>query len=139
MPQTEASVRTISMIAKAGAIAYIIWALLHFQAAWSVYQLGQSMPDDMARGRVLQDAWNLLWFSIIAILAAIGLNWRNDIRGWWVNFGVVSVADLGFIFFVLIPGYVPIWPGMAGPLFWLVGLALSTAAVIRKRRLPTAL
>lgn len=131
MPQTDHAVRPVSRLAQAGAVAYAIWALLHFQAAWSVYQLGQSMPDGMERGRVLQDAWNLLWFSIIAILAAVGLNWRNDSRGWWINLAVVSVADLGFIFFVLIPGYVPMWPGLAGPLFWLLGLALSSLALRR--------
>lgn len=120
-------------LAKAGAVAYIIWALLHFQAAWSVYQLGQHMPAGMAKGRVLQDAWNLAWFSIITISAAIALNWRNDIRGWWINLTVVSVADLGFIFFVFIPGYVPAWPGLLGPLFWLLGLVCSSLALGSRR------
>jgi hypothetical protein len=78
---------------------------------------------------VLQDAWNLLWFSILAIVAAVAFNWRNDVRGWWINLAVVSVADLGFIIFVLVPGYVPLWPGVAGPLFWLLGLGLSTLAL----------
>lgn len=131
MPQTDRAVRPVSRLAQAGAVAYGIWALLHFQAAWSVYRLGQAMPDGMERGRVLQDAWNLLWFSIIAILAAAGLNWRNDPRGWWINLAVVSVADLGFIFFVLMPGYVPMWPGLAGPLFWILGLAFSSLALRR--------
>lgn len=134
MADPDATTRSISWLARAGAIAYVIWAILHFQAAWSVYQLGQSMAEGMARGRVLQDAWNLLWFSIIAILAAVGLNWRNDVRGWWINFGVVSVADLGFIFFVLMPGLVPMWPGLAGPLFWLLGFGLSTAAILKDGR-----
>ncbi|UVO49916.1 hypothetical protein M0208_05055 [Sphingomonas sp. SUN019] len=134
MPQSSyASPATASWLARAGAIAYGIWALLHFQAAWSVYQLGQSMPEGMERGRVLQDAWNLLWFSIIAILAAVGLNWRNDVRGWWINLAAVSVADLGFIFFVLMPGHVPMWPGLAGPIFWILGLGFSTVALFRQR------
>lgn len=133
MSQTDRAVRPVSRLAQAGALAYVIWALLHFQAAWSVYQLGESMPEGMERGRVLQDAWNLLWFSIIAILAAAGLNWRNDIRGWWINLAVVSVADLGFIVFVLMPGYVPMWPGLAGPLFWILALALSSLALRQAR------
>lgn len=120
-----------SRLAQAGAVAYVIWALLHFKASWAVYQLGQSMSEGMAQGRVLQDAWNLLWFSIIALITAVGMNWRNDVRGWWINLVVVSVADLGFIFYVLIPGHVPMWPGLAGPLFWALGLVLSSLAVRR--------
>jgi hypothetical protein len=124
-------------LAQAGAIAYIIWALLHFQATWSVYQLGLSMPEGMARGRVLQDAWNLFCFSVTALVVAIGLNWRNDILGWWLNLAVVSTVDLGFIFFVLIPGYIPLWPGLAGPLFWILGLVLSTMALRNKENSST--
>lgn len=46
-----------------------------------------------------------------------------------MNLAVVSVADVGFILFVLLPGYVPPSPGLAGPVFWLLGLACSTAAL----------
>jgi hypothetical protein len=94
-----------------------------------VYTLGRSMPSGMASGRVLQDAWNLLWFSILAILAAVTLNWRNDARGWWINLAVVSIADLGFVFFVLVPGHGPLWPGLVGPIFWIAGLILSSVAL----------
>ncbi|MBJ2285842.1 hypothetical protein JFT66_16920 [Pseudomonas sp. MF6755] len=131
MPKSNAATRASSRLAQVGAVAYVIWALLHFNAAWSVYQLGQSMAEGMPRGRVLQDAWNLLWLSVIALVVAVALNWRNDVRGWWINLVVISVVDLGFIFYVLIPGYVPMWPGLAGPLFWLVGLFLSSLALRR--------
>ena len=127
-----------TIFARLGATSYVIWSLLHFQAAWSVYKLGNSMPPDMASGRVLQNAWNLLWFSIFAIVTAVALNWRNDMRGWWINLAVVSIADLGFIFFVLIPGYVPLWPGLAGPIFWVAGLCLSTVALLPGRLSRTA-
>lgn len=116
------------MLARLGAVSYLVWALLHFQAAWGTYKLGGHMPPGMAAGRVLQDSWNLAWFSIITIASAVGLNWRNDVRGWWVNLVTVSIADVGFILFVLVPGYMPVWPGLAGPVFWLLGLALTTAA-----------
>ena len=115
-------------LARIGAVCYFIWALLHFQAAWSVYQLGQGMAEGMARGRVLQDAWNLMWFSILTIVGVLGFNWRNDVRGWWINLAVVSVADLGFIFFVLVPGLVPPMPGLLGPIFWILGLGFTSAA-----------
>lgn len=114
--------------ARIGAVCYFIWALLHFQAAWSVYQLGQGMAEGMARGRVLQDAWNLMWFSILTIVGVVGFNWRNDVRGWWINLAMVSVADIGFILFVLAPGLVPPMPGVLGPVFWILGLCFSSAA-----------
>ena len=98
----------------------------------AIYKLGRSMPSDIASGRVLQDAWNLLCFSVLAILAAVTLNWRNDARGWWVNPAVVSIADLGFIFFVLVPGHVPLGPGLVGPIFWIVGLLLTSLALHQK-------
>lgn len=120
---------TAARFAQAGAVAYLIWALLHFQATWSIYQLAQSMPEGIARGRVMQGAWHLLCFSTAALIVAVGLNWRNDLRGWWINLAIVSIVDLGFISFVLIPGYVPIWPGLAGPLFWMLGLILSSLAL----------
>jgi hypothetical protein len=34
------------------------------------------------------------------------LNWRNSTWGYWINAGVISVADLGFVSFVLIPGHI---------------------------------
>lgn len=117
-----------SIWSKLATVFYVIWGLLHFQAAYSVYVLGKSLPDGMAQGRLLQSAWNLLFFSIAAISVALTLNWRNERVGYLANLCVVSVADLGFIFFVLVPGYVPVWPGLVGPVFWVLGLACSTFA-----------
>jgi hypothetical protein len=56
----------------------------------------------MVQGRVLQDAWNLLFFSIIAISVAATLNWRNSVWGYWINFATLGIADTGLIFFVLV-------------------------------------
>lgn len=92
------------------------------------------MTEGMAQGRVLQGAWNLLGLSIIALITALTWNWRNDIRGWWINLVIISMVDLGFIFYVLIPGYVPIWPGLAGPLTWVLGLTMTTLALRRTPR-----
>jgi hypothetical protein len=58
---------TSDTISKIGAVSYIIWACLHLLAVYSVYLLGRSLDSSMVQGRVLQDAWNLLFFSIIAI------------------------------------------------------------------------
>lgn len=128
---------SVSRIAQAGAIAYIIWALLHFQASWAVYQLAESMPEGMARGRVLQDAWFLICSSVAALIVAVSLNWKNDVRGWWLNLAIISAVDLGFIFFVLIPGHIPLLHGLAGPMFWVLGLILSSLALRSRASLST--
>lgn len=128
--------RPIPLLARVGAVAYVIWALLHFQAAWSVYQLGQSLEPSPAQGRVLQDAWNLAAFSVAAIGVAVALNWRNGRAGFWLNAAIVSVADLGFIFFLLVPGHVPLWPGLLGPLFWILGLFASGVGRLQDQTSP---
>jgi hypothetical protein len=119
--------------AKLGAASYVIWSVLHLQAAYSVYELGVAMAPSMAQGRVMQDAWNLLFFSITATGTAIFLNWRNSVWGYWINFGIISVADTGFIFFVLLPGHMGLWPGILAPIFWIAGLAFSTLGLIQRR------
>lgn len=116
------------LLARAGAASYIVWALLHFQAAWAVYQLGQAMPPSMEQGRVLRDAWNLACFSAAALAVAVALNWRNGRWGYWINLAIVTAADLGFILFVLVPGHIAVLPGVLGPIFWIAGLALTSVA-----------
>ena len=103
--------------ARLGAICYLIWGLLHLKAAQVVYVLGAGMPAGMVQGRLYQDAWNLLCFAIAVVALSITLNWRNHVWGYWINLGVISVADLGFIFFVLVPGYIDLIPGILGPPF----------------------
>jgi hypothetical protein len=122
------------LAAKLGAASYVVWALLHFQAAWGVYQLGRHLGPSMVQARLFQSAWNLACFSVAAIGVALALNWRNHRWGYWINLGVIGVADVGFIIFVLLPGYLRPWPGLLGPLVWLVGLALTTVGLAQGRR-----
>ena len=117
------------VLSRWGAASYVIWSILHLSAAYAVYKLAVGVPVSMVQGRLLQDAFNLLAFSVAGAGTAIVLNWRNDIRGYWINAAIISVADLGFVFFVLIPGHMPIWPGVVGPVFWLVGLILTTLGI----------
>jgi hypothetical protein len=87
---------------KIGAVFYMIRACLPLLAAYSVYALGRSLDAPMVRGRVFQDAWNLLFFSIIAFSVAATLNWKNSVWGYWINFATLGIADTGLIFFVLV-------------------------------------
>jgi hypothetical protein len=47
---------------------------LHLSAAYAVYHVGVALEPGMARGRVFQDAWNLLFFGVTAIVVALILN-----------------------------------------------------------------
>jgi len=125
---------TSNTTSKIGAVLYIIWACLHLLAAYSVYVLGRSLNSSMVQGRIFQDAWNLLFFSIIAIFVAATLNWRNSVWGYWINFATVGIADTGFILFVLVPGYTPVWPSILGPLFWVLATIFSTAALLTRTK-----
>ena len=118
----------ITKLSLAGAICYALWGCLHLQAAYAVYRVGAALEPGMAQGRVFQDAWNLLFFGVTAIVIALTLNIRNNAWGYWINLGVLTLADTGLIFFILVPGYMPLWPGIAGPVLWILGWIFTTVA-----------
>ncbi len=124
----------MKLFAKLGAITYVLWGLLHIEAARKVYLLSQSLEPGILQGRIYQDAWNLLFFALFGIIVAIFLNWKNSRLGYWLNLIVVSAADIGFILFVLIPGYVPLVPGGLGPLLWILALVFSTMGIVKARQ-----
>jgi hypothetical protein len=124
--------RTMSVL---GSVFYLIWAALHVQAAYGVAQLGDSVPASMVQGRLYQDAWTLLTAAgAVAIVSLITLVRRWSL-GYWLNLGIAGITDIGFIAFVLAPGYAPLWPGLQGPLAWILGLAFSTVGVILTKRM----
>jgi hypothetical protein len=128
-PLVRSSVSKLSVV---GAICYALWGCLHLQAAYAVYHVGAALEPGMVQGRVFQDAWNLLFFGVTAIAVALTLNIRNNAWGYWINLGILALADTGLIIFVLIPGYMPLWPGLAGPILWVLGWALTTLAYLRR-------
>ena len=123
----------MNLFAKLGAVAYVLWGLLHIQAARLVYMLGDSLEPGMVQGRIYQDAWNLLFFALFGIVVAVWLNWNNSRLGYWLNLVVVSVGDIGFILLVLAPGYLPLMPGALGPALWILALILTTIGYLQGR------
>ena len=119
-----------NIFAKLGSITYVLWGILHVEAARKVYVLGQTLDVGVVQGRIFQDAWNLLFFAIFGIVIAIFLNWKNSRLGYWLNLSVVSAGDIGYIVFVLAPGYVPFMPGALGPILWVLAVAFSTVAIL---------
>lgn len=118
--------------ARIGAVFYALWAIVHFQAAIGVFTLASGLRPTAAQGRVYQDAWFLLSCAIAVLLIAVVLNWRNSRLGYWLNLAVTGVADLGFIVFVLVSGYVPLWPGLQGPITWVLGWAFTTYGLLSR-------
>jgi hypothetical protein len=66
---------------------------------------------------------------LFGIAVAVMLNWKNSRLGYWLNLVVVSAADIGFIVYVLMPGYVPLIPGGLGPLLWILAVIFSTLGI----------
>lgn len=124
--------RTVTKLSIAGAICYVLWGCLHLNSGYDVHLAGNSVAPSMVQGRVLQDAWNLFFFGVAAIAVALTLNIRNNPWGYWINLVITTLADTGLIFFVLIPGYLGLWPGLAGPILWILGFVFTTAAYIQR-------
>ena len=120
-----------TILARIGAALYILWGLLHIVAAYKVFLLGKTIEQGMVQGRLFQDAWNLLFFAIFGIIVAIIYNWKNDKVGYWLNLVVLSAGDIGFIITILLPGYLPLFPGAIGPIVWLLALTFSTIAILK--------
>ncbi len=121
------------MMHRIGATFYVIWGLLHINAAYGLYLLGASMTPTIIEARIVQGAWHLLFFGVIAIVVGIRWNWRNSAMGYWINIVTLSVVDLGFIFIVFIP-YLPFIPAVLGPLFWVLAAIFSTVGYLREER-----
>lgn len=115
-----------NLFAKLGAVAYVLWGLLHLNAARLVWQAGQGLETGFIQGRVLQLSWDLLFFATFSIVVALAMNWKNSRCGYWLNLVVVSAADIGFILFVLLPGHVPMNPAALGPIIWILAVVFST-------------
>jgi hypothetical protein len=123
-----------NLFAKLGSVTYFLWGILHIEAARKVYLLGQTLDPGMVQGRIFQGAWNLLFFAIFGIVVAIFLNWKNSRLGYWMNLTVVSAGDIGYIVFVLAPGYVPLMPGALGPILWILAVLFSTVGIVSARQ-----
>ena len=116
------------VVARLGAVLYVLWGLVHLQAASKVYHMALGLPPGMVQGRLLQEAFYLLFFATAGILIGGRLTWKNDARGYWMNLVLISIGDIPFISFVLLPGYIPLWPGALGPSLWCAALICTTIA-----------
>ena len=118
-----------NIYSKSGSSFYVLWGVLHIVVASKVYTMAQGVDVGIVQGRIFQDAWSLLFFAVFAIIVGIFFNWKNDQLGYWLNLIIVSVADIGYIIFILVPGYIPIIPGIIGPALWILAVVFSTIGI----------
>lgn len=123
----------MNIYARSGAVVYVLWGILHLEAARRVYALGQTLDPGMVQARIFQDSWNLLFFALFGIVVAMVYNWKNSRMGFWLNATVISAGDIGFILALLIPGYLPWVPAGLGPLLWIIALALTAAGTYSRK------
>lgn len=114
-------------ILKAASVLWVIWGLVHilagfivlsndatggFQAIVDAIEPAALQADyHMAVGGVLnQHGWNLGWFGLATVIGAVFI-WRQNITAIWVTGMIGGLADLGYLLFVDIPGYVNFVPG----------------------------
>jgi hypothetical protein len=45
-----------------------------------------------------------------------------------MNGTLIAFADIPFVLFVLVPGFIPWWPGLVGPLLWLIAFVFTSVA-----------
>ncbi len=112
---------------KAATVLWIIWGLVHAFAGFIVLSsdaaggfqaIADAVPAETlamdypaAVGGILnQHGWNLGWFGIATIIGGIFI-WRQNMTAIWVTAMVGGLADLGYLFFVDLPGYVHFFPG----------------------------
>lgn len=136
--------------ARIGGFFYVLWGLMHVMfgvqilqqnitqsthaVVESMYQTVGPVGTPNELGPVIsalmnQHGWNLLWFGLFAAFVGAFYNWRNSLAGYWSNLAVVSLADIGFIVAVLVPGYVSWTIGISGPLLWILAALFSTLGI----------
>lgn len=116
-----------SMALKASTVLWVIWGLVHMLAGVIVLTSDatggfQAIADavdpsslvhayEPAVGGILnQHGWNLAWFGLATIIGGIFI-WRGNMTAIWVTGMIGGLADLGYLLYVDLPGYVNFFPG----------------------------
>lgn len=139
---------------KTAAILWVIWGLVHLFAGVLILTSDtvsgfQAIADGVdpaplaldypnAVGGILnQHAWNLAWFGLATIVGAVFI-WRSNLTAIWVTGMVGGLADLGYLLFVDIPGYVNFFPGTVMTFVSGAAVILSFSVWLTDRRKPAA-
>ncbi len=124
------------------AVLWIVWGLVHALAGYIVLTGNatagfQAIADAVdpallandyhaAVGGILnQHGWNLGWFGLATIIGALFI-WRVNATAIWVTALIGGMADVGYLLFVDLPGYVNFFPGTVMTLVSGSAIALSS-------------
>lgn len=149
---TFATRRSIGRLARAGAVIFALWGLLHLVAALTGivgYAQGgatgvlttyagpsapvqQSRALELAGGIGLNYALDLAAFGLLGIWVAVMI-WRGQTLGFWLGAVVLGMADAAFVLALVVPGYVPVADGFVGPFLYLLGVAVTAAGLFGSR------
>jgi hypothetical protein len=61
-------------------------------------------------------------------------NWKGWTTSYWLNLGVASITDIGFIICIIVSGYAPLWPGLQGPVAWSAAVFFWTWSYLLRKR-----
>lgn len=142
--------QTQFILPKIIAALWIIWGLVHMLAGTMVVTSGTEgsfaaiadaiNPDAFAGdyhpaigGIINQHGWNLLWFGVVTAIGAIFI-WRGSFTAIWVSGMVGGLADLGYLVFVDLPGFVNFLPGTVMTIIAGGAIALSFVMMRLSRR-----
>lgn len=133
--------KTQTTALKIAAILWVIWGLVHMLAG--VLTIIQAPSQGFAAiadavdaallvadyhpavGGVLnQHGFNLLWIGAATIIGALFI-WRGNLTAIWVTAIVGGLADVGYLLFVDLPGYVNFFPGTVMTLISASAIVLS--------------
>lgn len=121
------------LFAALGVVAYALWGLLHLLAAANSFGQALAREPGLTQGRLLQGAFYVAFFVLVAVVVAATQSWRNTIFGYWCALIAVSAADIPFVLFIAVPGHMTGPEVLVGPALWLAGATFSTVAVITAR------
>lgn len=145
-----AAPRTHTLLLRIAAVLWVVWGLVHLFAGLAslsgttvemVQAIADAVPDDVlaiaypdAVGGILaQHAWNLGWFGAVTLVGAV-LIWRGNRTAIWVTAMVGGLADVGYLLFLDLPGYVNFVPGTVMTIVSATAIVLSGWARLQQRR-----
>jgi len=139
---------------KAATVLWVIWGAVHVlagimvltsDAAGGLSAIADGVDAALlsgdyhpAIGGILnQHGWNLLWFGGATLVGAVMI-WRKNMTAIWVTGMVGGLADLGYLIFVDLPGYVNFVPGTIMTFISGAAIVLSFWVWLRNRSNQTS-
>ncbi len=123
-----------NLYAKTGAVFYILWGLLHLYVAYDEFGFAKHVESITVRARLDQLASYIGVAAVAVIVIAVVSNWRNRTLGYWLNLAIVSVLDVIYIAFVVVPTDMPPLEAWPGPILWIIATVASTIGFMMSRR-----